>query len=267
MLRIPGTGTGLLSMMAVELGADRVSALEVFDPMARCARQIVKANQVHDKVKAGKYLFLGKNLKFQVISSRSTELEQVNGGVQRPNVIVAEVFDTELIGEGALRTFRDALDNLVAVSTDLYFRKKTLLCFNFTILSRVICTKIVKVFLLFWCKANHLRLVLWLSSARLPSRTVHSPHVANSDPERPPLEVRCTVPSAWWRRLEFERGRQSSGSCLSWLFGCFRLPNLSDRPQQIRMSFWADSCIRVSHSFRSVVGYRCSLSLTKQSFN
>ncbi|PAV69591.1 hypothetical protein WR25_02093 [Diploscapter pachys] len=89
-----GTGTGLLSMMAVELGADRVSALEVFDPMANCARQIVKANQV--------------------ISSRSTELEQVNGGVQRPNVIVAEVFDTELIGEGALRTFRDALDNLVA---------------------------------------------------------------------------------------------------------------------------------------------------------
>ncbi|VDM53596.1 unnamed protein product [Angiostrongylus costaricensis] len=42
----------------------------------------------------------------QVIPSRSTELSPLSS---KPNIIVAEVFDTELIGEGALRTFKEAL--------------------------------------------------------------------------------------------------------------------------------------------------------------
>ncbi|KIH55406.1 hypothetical protein ANCDUO_14436 [Ancylostoma duodenale] len=72
-----GTGTGLLSLMAAREGADKVTAVEVFQPMADCARSIIQSSQWKDKI---------------------------------------NVFDTELIGEGALRTFKEALDNLVQVA-------------------------------------------------------------------------------------------------------------------------------------------------------
>lgn len=39
-----GTGTGLLSMMAVRHGADSVIACEAFRPMSRCAIDVIKAN-------------------------------------------------------------------------------------------------------------------------------------------------------------------------------------------------------------------------------
>ena len=34
---------------------------------------------------------------------------------ERANILVTEVFDTELIGEGALKTFQHAHDNLLEV--------------------------------------------------------------------------------------------------------------------------------------------------------
>ncbi|GMT19274.1 hypothetical protein PFISCL1PPCAC_10571, partial [Pristionchus fissidentatus] len=91
-----GTGTGLLSLMAARAGADRVTALEVFTPMAECAKKIIGQSEYADKI--------------TVIANRSTDLSHLG---EKPNVIVAEVFDTELIGEGALRTFKEALENLV----------------------------------------------------------------------------------------------------------------------------------------------------------
>ena len=110
-----GTGTGMLSMMAARAGADRVTALETFEPMAIVAEKIIKLNGMADKI--------------TVVHDRSTEAnrnsnchDQVNvltvaqqDASQRPNVCVAEVFDTELIGEGALRTFADAHKRLLAV--------------------------------------------------------------------------------------------------------------------------------------------------------
>lgn len=91
-----GTGTGLLSLMAAREGADKVTAVEVFQPMADCARSIVEASQWRNRI--------------EVIPSRSTELSPLS---EKPNIIVAEVFDTELIGEGALRTFKEALTSHV----------------------------------------------------------------------------------------------------------------------------------------------------------
>ncbi|CAB3408158.1 unnamed protein product [Caenorhabditis bovis] len=91
-----GTGTGLLSMLAVEAGADKVTALEAFAPMADCAKKIIARNGFDDKI--------------TVISERSTDVTDIGG--EAADVIVAEVFDTELIGEGALRTFKEALLNL-----------------------------------------------------------------------------------------------------------------------------------------------------------
>ncbi|KAF4527562.1 hypothetical protein B566_EDAN016040, partial [Ephemera danica] len=94
-----GTGTGLLSMMAVSCGADTIVACEAFEPMAKCAREIIEKNGMSDRI--------------SVVGKRSTELKIGEDLPHRANILVTEVFDTELIGEGALGTFRHALQNLL----------------------------------------------------------------------------------------------------------------------------------------------------------
>ncbi|VUZ47812.1 unnamed protein product [Hymenolepis diminuta] len=94
-----GTGTGLLSMMAVLAGADTVIACEAFEPVAQCAEKIIKANGMGDKI--------------NVIHKRSTELAVGEDMPRKANVLVAELFDTELIGEGALRVYQHAADHLL----------------------------------------------------------------------------------------------------------------------------------------------------------
>ena len=83
-------------MMACKLGADTVAACEVFRPMHDCARKVLEINGFAGKIK--------------LVPKRSTELT-VGPGCdleQRANVLIAEVFDTELIGEGAISTFNHA---------------------------------------------------------------------------------------------------------------------------------------------------------------
>ncbi|EEZ99615.1 protein arginine N-methyltransferase 7 isoform X2 [Tribolium castaneum] len=91
-----GTGTGLLSMMAVRHGADSVTACEAFKPMSECAFKVIKRNGFENKIK--------------IIPKRSTDITVGPGGdLGAPcNILVTEVFDTELIGEGALSTFSHA---------------------------------------------------------------------------------------------------------------------------------------------------------------
>ncbi|XP_045496135.1 protein arginine N-methyltransferase 7 [Colias croceus] len=96
-----GTGTGLLSIMAAKCGADTITACEAFKPMADCCLKILQRNGVADKIK--------------VIPKRSTELVVGEDGdmQERANILVTEVFDTELIGEGALSTFDHAHKHLL----------------------------------------------------------------------------------------------------------------------------------------------------------
>ncbi|XP_060073824.1 protein arginine N-methyltransferase 7-like [Ylistrum balloti] len=91
-----GTGTGLLSMMAASLGADQVTACEAFSPMADCARKVIQQNGFADKIK--------------LIPKRSTEIVVGKDGDMdsRANILITEVFDTELIGEGGIGTFTHA---------------------------------------------------------------------------------------------------------------------------------------------------------------
>ncbi|XP_069113948.1 protein arginine N-methyltransferase 7-like [Argopecten irradians] len=91
-----GTGTGLLSMMAATLGADQVTACEAFSPMAECARKVIQQNGFADKIK--------------LIPKRSTEIVVGEDGdmKSRANILITEVFDTELIGEGGIGTFTHA---------------------------------------------------------------------------------------------------------------------------------------------------------------
>ncbi|XP_021926754.1 protein arginine N-methyltransferase 7 isoform X2 [Zootermopsis nevadensis] len=96
-----GTGTGLLSLMAAKSGADTVVACEAFQPMAECARKIISDNGLEGKIR--------------VIPKRSTDMTVGTDGdmEHRANVLVTEVFDTELIGEGAIATFRHAHEELL----------------------------------------------------------------------------------------------------------------------------------------------------------
>ncbi|XP_004371702.1 protein arginine N-methyltransferase 7 isoform X1 [Trichechus manatus latirostris] len=96
-----GTGTGLLSMMAVTAGADFCYAIEVFKPMADAAVKIVEKNGFSDKIK--------------IINKHSTEVTVGPDGDMpcRANILVTELFDTELIGEGALPSYEHAHRHLV----------------------------------------------------------------------------------------------------------------------------------------------------------
>ncbi|BFZ19308.1 hypothetical protein BsWGS_22346 [Bradybaena similaris] len=93
-----GTGTGLLSMMAATAGADSVTACEAFLPIATCAEKVLEANGFKNKIK--------------LISKRSTEVSLGDIG-ERANLLVTELFDTELIGEGAIESYTDAHSRLM----------------------------------------------------------------------------------------------------------------------------------------------------------
>ncbi|XP_019934718.2 protein arginine N-methyltransferase 7 [Paralichthys olivaceus] len=96
-----GTGTGLLSMMALTAGADFCYAVEVFKPMAKAAQCIVEKNGFSDRIK--------------IINKHSTDVTVgPDGDMQmKANVLITELFDTELIGEGALPSYEHAHQNLV----------------------------------------------------------------------------------------------------------------------------------------------------------
>lgn len=71
--------------------------------MAKCAIKILEDNGCADKIK--------------LILKRSTEIVVGEGEdmPKRANILVTEVFDTELIGEGALSTFQHAHKVLLEV--------------------------------------------------------------------------------------------------------------------------------------------------------
>ncbi|XP_075931583.1 protein arginine N-methyltransferase 7 isoform X2 [Anarhichas minor] len=96
-----GSGTGLLSMMAVTAGADFCYAVEVFKPTAEAAQCIVEKNGFSEKIK--------------IINRHSTDVTVgPDGDMQmKANILITELFDTELIGEGALPSYEHAHQNLV----------------------------------------------------------------------------------------------------------------------------------------------------------
>ena len=93
-----GTGSGLLAMMAARAGAEHVYACELDDRLAATAREIVKQNGLNDTI--------------TVLSGHSKKLDRerdLGGGV---DLVISEVFGSDLIGEGALASLRDARDRL-----------------------------------------------------------------------------------------------------------------------------------------------------------
>ena len=74
--------------------------------MAKIATEVISQNSYGDIIK--------------VIPLRSTDLVVEKGGVmeEKANILVTEVFDTELVGEGVLSTMEHAQQNLLEVTTN-----------------------------------------------------------------------------------------------------------------------------------------------------
>lgn len=95
-----GTGSGLLAMMAARAGAGSVLACEASPTIAATATQIVADNGMTDRI--------------QVVAKRSTALTAGKDLPEPADVIVSEIVDVGLLGEGVVPSMRHALRELAA---------------------------------------------------------------------------------------------------------------------------------------------------------
>ncbi len=94
-----GAGSGLLGMMALRAGATKVVGVEVLPELARVAEEIVEKNGYADQM--------------SIVPLHSTAL-QIGAGLDAPaEVLVSEILDAGLIGEGVLDSHRHAIANLM----------------------------------------------------------------------------------------------------------------------------------------------------------
>ena len=93
-----GSGSGLLAMMAARAGAARVTSLEMVPALAAAARHITREN--------------GYGRRVTILGQKSTDLnEQDLHG--RADLLVCEIVDDQLLGEGVLSTVQDARRRLL----------------------------------------------------------------------------------------------------------------------------------------------------------
>ncbi len=89
-----GTGSGLLAMMAARAGAAHVYACEADEVLAGLAREVVSLNGLQDRI--------------TVLAKHSSALVVGEDMPRRADVLITEIFDSAIVGEGALPTIRHA---------------------------------------------------------------------------------------------------------------------------------------------------------------
>lgn len=94
-----GTGSGLLSMMAVRAGAQKVTACEFVPTLAEVANQVVKDNNMEAKIK--------------IWNKKSTSLKVGKELSGKADLLVSEILDAGLLGEGVIPSHRHAVENLL----------------------------------------------------------------------------------------------------------------------------------------------------------
>jgi tetratricopeptide (TPR) repeat protein len=94
-----GTGSGLLAMMAARAGAASVTACEMSPVVADAARDVVAANGFADTV--------------TVHAMKSTALQLGRDLPERADLLVSEIVDVGLLGEGVLPAVRHARAHLL----------------------------------------------------------------------------------------------------------------------------------------------------------
>lgn len=94
-----GTGSGLLSMMAARLGAKKVVTCEAVRLVADTARRIVESNGLQDRI--------------VVVAKPSYELQLGSELPEKADILVHEIFSSELLGEQVLPALEDAKARLL----------------------------------------------------------------------------------------------------------------------------------------------------------
>ena len=94
-----GTGSGLLSMMAVDAGASQVITCEVDKIIAETATQIIAQNGYSEKI--------------SVLDKKSTELAIGSDIPQKVDIVLSEILSSEFVGEGVIPTIIDANKRLI----------------------------------------------------------------------------------------------------------------------------------------------------------
>lgn len=100
-----GAGSGLLSMMAARARATRVTACEMVPAIAAVAEEVIRSNGYAEQV--------------QVINKKSTQLQLGEDLDEKVDVIVAEVLDMGVLGEGIIPSLRHARAHLAHEQTIL----------------------------------------------------------------------------------------------------------------------------------------------------
>ena len=94
-----GTGSGLLAMMAAKLGARRVVTCEAVGLIADTARKIIERNGYQDRV--------------TVLAKPSHDVQLGNDLPAQADLLVHEIFSSELLGEYVLPAIEDAKRRLL----------------------------------------------------------------------------------------------------------------------------------------------------------
>jgi tetratricopeptide (TPR) repeat protein len=93
-----GTGSGLLAMMAAKLGAKQVTTCETVPLIAQTAQQIIADNGFGN---------------IKVIAKKSTEIEIGSDVTAKADILVSEIFSSEMLGEHVLPSLEDAKQRLL----------------------------------------------------------------------------------------------------------------------------------------------------------
>jgi len=99
-----GSGTGILSMFAVQSGAKEVYACEMSKTMYEMGLDVLKANKMEKLV--------------HTIHKKSTEMKVGDDIPERVSLVVTETLDCGLLGEGILATVEHTWENLLKPFTD-----------------------------------------------------------------------------------------------------------------------------------------------------
>jgi type II protein arginine methyltransferase len=94
-----GTGAGLLALFAARCGAERVVSCEGVEPVADVAERVTARNGFDDRI--------------SIVRKWSTEAAVGADLPRRADVLVTEVIDCGLVGEGIVDTIRHAREHLL----------------------------------------------------------------------------------------------------------------------------------------------------------
>ena len=94
-----GTGSGLLAMMAAKLGAKQVITCESVPMIADTAQQIIKDNHFENTI--------------NVIAKKSTDITIGQDMSAQADILVSEIFSSELLGEHVLPSLEDGKRRLL----------------------------------------------------------------------------------------------------------------------------------------------------------